>query len=79
MHKKPIKIGIEYLQKTLKCTECGLGQLKARCQQRMLANVLFQEEGNSNNLVLFDDKLKQLYEIYQEQTNSQKNFETLHA
>ena len=62
---------------TVKCMECGLGQLKVRCQQRMLTNVLFQKEGNSNSLMLFDDKLKQLYQIYQEQTNAQNNFETL--
>ena len=27
--------------------------------------------------MLFDDKLKQLYEIYQEQTNTPNNLETL--
>ena len=46
---------------TVKCMECGLGQLKVRCQQRMLANVLFKNEENSSSLMLFDDKLKQLY------------------
>ena len=57
--------------------ECGLGQLKVRCEQRMLADVLFKNEGKLENLMLFDDKLKQLYEIYQEQTNTPNNLETL--
>ena len=62
---------------TVKCMECGLGQLKACCQQRMLANVLLKKEGNSSSLMLCDDKLKQLYLIYQEQTNTENSFESL--
>ena len=64
-------------KKTVKCTECGLGQLQASCQQRLLANVLFQKGASSNSLLLFDDKLKQLFKIYQEQTNNTQTFETL--
>ena len=64
-------------KKTVKCTKCGLGQLQASCQQRLLANVLFQKGASSNSLLLFDDKLKQLFKIYQEQTNNTQTFETL--
>ena len=71
------KLILNATKKTVKCMECGLGQLKVRCEQRMLADVLFKNEGKLENLMLFDDKLKQLYEIYQEQTNTPNNLETL--
>ena len=64
-------------KKIVKCTECGLVQLKPKCSQRLLANTLFQNNGEATSLLLFDDKLKQLYEVYQGQTDDEKSFESL--
>ena len=64
-------------KKIVKCTECGLVQLKSKCPQRLLANTLFQNNGEATSLLLFDDKLKQLYEVYQGQTDDEKSFESL--
>ena len=64
-------------KKIVKCTECGLVQLKSKCPQRLLANTLFQNNGEATSLLLFDDKLKQLYEVYQGQTDDEKSFERL--
>lgn len=50
----------------VKCSECGLTQLKTKCKQRVLATVLF---ANGVSTVMFDDKLRQLHNIFKE-TNS---------
>ena len=51
----------------VKCTECGLAQLINKCQQRLIANVMFLKDGNNISLLLFEDKLKQVYDIYKNQ------------
>lgn len=50
----------------VKCSECGLAQMKNKCKQRFLASVLFKDkdEKSSTTLLLFDDKLQQLFEIF---------------
>jgi hypothetical protein len=58
----------------VKCTECGLTQLKSKCQERLFASVLFS---NNLTLLVFDDKLRQLHELFQEQTTFAKTFEML--
>ncbi|CAB4011485.1 Hypothetical predicted protein [Paramuricea clavata] len=58
----------------VKCTECGLTQLKSKCQERLFANVLFS---NNLTLLVFGDKLRQLHELFQEQTTFAKTFEML--
>lgn len=57
----------------VKCSECGLTQLKTKCKQRVLATVLF---ANGVSTVMFDDKLRQLHNIFRE-TNSSKEFSQL--
>ena len=54
--------------------ECGLTQLKSKCQERLFASVLFS---NNLTLLVFDNKLHQLHERFQEQTTFTKTFEML--
>ena len=55
----------------VKCSECGLAQMKNKCKQRFLASVLFKDkdEKSSITLLLFDDKL-QLFEIFKEDSTT---------
>lgn len=57
-------------KKIVKCSECGLAQLKHKCKQRLLTNVIFPSEGSTKSLMLFDDKLRELYKLYLEQNAS---------
>lgn len=47
----------------LKCSECGMAQLKTKSIEKIFANDLFSNAGEQINLMLFDDKLMQLYSI----------------
>ena len=51
----------------VKCPECGLAQLFNKCQQPLIANVMFLKAANTLSLLLFEDKLKQLHDIYKSQ------------
>ena len=51
----------------VKCPECGLAQLFNKCHQRLIANVMFLKAANTLSLLLFEDKLKQLHDIYKSQ------------
>jgi hypothetical protein len=65
-------------QKNLtKCTECGMAQLKSKCIQRLMANVMFGKADSTVSLLLFDDKLKQIHNIYKRQTNTEETFDNL--
>lgn len=63
----------------VKCQACGLTQLFNKCQQRLIANVMFLRAGDTLSLLLFEDKLKQLYTMYNSQVGEEttKNLETL--
>ena len=52
-------------------------QLKSKCVQRLMANILFKKEYSTVSLLLFDDKLKQLHDIYKHQTHIEEDFEIL--
>jgi hypothetical protein len=59
-------------KKIVKCSECGLAQLKEKCRQRFTAKALFKnDKDEAISLLLFDDKLKQLVQIYEQQNNMQ--------
>lgn len=65
-----VKVATVAGKKVVKCSECGLGQLKDKCKQRFTAKVLFKDDKNEAvSLLLFDDKLKQLVQIYEQQNN----------
>lgn len=53
--------------KIIKCSECGLTQLKKKCQNKVLANVLFKTDQEPTSYTLFDDTIHQLFHIYKEQ------------
>ena len=61
----------------MKCTECGMAQLKSKCVQRLMANVMFGKADSTVSLLLFDDKLKQLHDIYKRQTNTEECFDSV--
>ena len=60
-----------------KCTECGMAQLKSKCIQHLMANVMFGKADSTVSLLLFDDKLKQLHNIYKRQTNIEETLDNL--
>ena len=70
-------MGTRSIQNIVKCIECGLVQLKSKCPQRWLASALFQNNGEPKSLLLFDDKLKQLNDLYKSQTDDEKSFDSL--
>lgn len=48
----------------VKCSQCGLTQLKKKCSVRLLVKAKFMTEDNEDVLlVLFDEKLKDLYDL----------------
>ena len=48
----------------------------ARSATGLLANALFQNNGEPKSVLLFDDKLKQLYDLYKGQTDDEKYFDS---
>ena len=54
-----------------------MAQLKSKSVQRLMANVMFAKADSTVSLHLFDDKLKQLHNIYQHQTNKDETFESV--
>ena len=61
----------------VKCTECGIAQLKSKSVQRLMANVMFAKADSTVSLHLFDDKLKQLHNIYQPKPTQTKPLKVL--
>ena len=61
----------------VKCSECGLVQLKTKCKERLFATVLFMKATTKITLVLFDDKLKKLCSIHEEQSGTSVDFAAL--
>ena len=51
-------------KKIIKCSECGVGQLKEKCSTRVYASILFSKPGEEINLTLFEDKLMDLYRFF---------------
>jgi hypothetical protein len=65
-----VKVATVADKKIVKYSECGLGQLKDKCRQRFTAKVLFKDDKDEAiSLLLFDDKLKQLVQIYEQQNS----------
>ena len=54
-----------------------MAQLKSKCVQRLMANVMFGKADSTVSLLLFDDKLKQLHDIYKRQTNTEECFDSV--
>lgn len=63
----------------VKCSECGLTQMKTKCKQQLLVSVLFEEkeDKSTTTLLLFDDKLKQLVTIYNEDNGCAINIDSI--
>ena len=53
--------------KIIKCSECGLTQLKKKCQSKVLASILIKTDQETASYTLFNDTMHQLFHIYEEQ------------
>ena len=65
--------------KVVKCTECGLSQLKASCKTKIIASIMsLNDKNESLNLTLFNEVIEKLYIVYQGQNpGSVKEFKQL--
>ena len=54
-------------KKIIKCSECGLTQLKTKCRNKVMASILTITAKDTMSLNIFDDIIKQLYAIKREQ------------
>lgn len=65
-------------KKIIKCSECGLMQLKSKCRHKIMASILMITGKDTVSLNIFDDMIKQLYSIKTEQdADFQKEFADL--
>ena len=65
-------------KKIVKCSEYGLTQLKTKCRSRFYATVEFGcTSDDTISLILFEEKLQKLYEIFKTQADWPKAFEVL--
>ena len=65
-------------KKIIKCSECGLTQLKSKCHNKIMASILKITGKDTVSLNIFDDTIKQLYNIKTEQdAEFQKEFADL--
>jgi hypothetical protein len=63
-------------KKLTRCTDCGFTQLTSRCTTQMYANSVFDTNDNKQlDLVLFEDKIKQLYRLFSTQEEGINDFE----
>ena len=64
-------------KKIIKCSECGLTQLKSKCRTKIMASIL-TITGKDTSLNIFDNTIKQLYNMKTEQdADFQKEFADL--
>ena len=60
--------------KILHCSSCGCSQLKSSSKPKTIVKALFTDNVNEKvSLTIFHEKLKQLYNIYQESTDGNVN------
>ena len=64
-------------RKVVQCSNCGCGQLKSKCKNCIIVKTLFIKDEEQLSLSIFDDKLAELYKIYQKQANSTKCYSEL--
>ena len=50
-------------KKIIKCSECGLTQLKSKCRNKIMASILTITGKDTLSLNILDDTTKQLYNI----------------
>ncbi len=61
-------------KKIVKCTNCGLNQLKSSCQQEVQATAFFMtSDGVKQSVVLPQDILKNVFQIYNQQTGEKQH------
>ncbi|PFX32371.1 hypothetical protein AWC38_SpisGene2789 [Stylophora pistillata] len=61
--------------KIVKCSECGLAQLKTKFPSRFFTTAEFSLDADENiTLMLFEEKLESLYELYKTQNDVPATF-----
>lgn len=51
----------------IKCSECGLTQLKSKCSSKIIASILIKTDKDTMSLNIFDNIIEELYTLYKEQ------------
>lgn len=54
-------------KKIIKCSECGLTQLKSKCSSKIIASILIKTDKDTMSLNIFDNIIEELYTLYKEQ------------
>ncbi|CAH3151381.1 unnamed protein product, partial [Porites evermanni] len=54
-------------KKIIKCSECGLTQLKSKCSSKIIASILTKTDKDTMSLNIFDNIIEELYTLYKEQ------------
>lgn len=54
-------------KKNIKCSECGLAQLKSKCSSKIIASILIKTDKDTMSLNIFDNIIEELYTLYKEQ------------
>ena len=54
-------------KKIIKCSECGLAQLKSKCSSKIIASILIKTHKDTMSLNIFDNIIEELYTLYKEQ------------
>ena len=52
-------------KKIIKCSECGLTQLKCKCSSKIIASILIKTDKDTMSLNIFDI-IEELYTLYKE-------------
>ena len=63
-------------KKIIKCSECGLTQLKSKCSSKIIASILTKTDKDTMSLDIFDDIIEELYTLYKEQDGDIDNLLT---
>ena len=53
-------------KKIIKCSECGLTQLKSKCSSKIIASILIKTDKDTMSLNIFDNIIEELYTLYKE-------------
>ena len=58
---------MESPKKIIKCSECGLTQLKSKCSSKINASILIKTDKDTTSLNIFDNIIEELYTLYKRQ------------
>ena len=65
--------------KVVRCSSCNCGQLKSKCKTLTIAKVLCMENDEQVTITLFDETLREIYDIYKNENTSSQISKTYDA